>query len=266
MTTETIEPSVIRTEEGGVATLMLSNPRRRNAMTRAMWTDLTEAARDLATRPDIRAVVIRGEGTVAFASGADISEFGESRRSADQADAYHEAVQGALDAIGAIPSPVIAQVHGYCVGAGTAIALACDLRYVDDNLKFGIPAAKLGIGYSPAWIRTLSQIVGPAVAAEILMSGQLFDAEKALRSGFANEVSPAAELDAFVAAKAATLAGNAPLTLQAAKISLRELSRPDQDRDWSAAYAAAQRCAESRDYQAALAAFAEKRTPDFTGE
>lgn len=266
MNVETAQPTVAVQEAGPIVTLSLTNPRRRNAMTRGMWEELTRTARELATRPDVRVVIIRGEGSVAFASGADISEFGESRRSADQAGAYHAAVQGALEAIEAIPCPVIALIHGYCVGAGTAIALACDLRYIDDTTSFGIPAAKLGIGYSPDWIRSLSQVVGRANAAEILMSAQLFDAEKALRCGFANEMRPAAELDAWVADRAAILAGNAPLTLRAAKIALRELSRRDGDCDWPAAFSAAQACAESQDYQTALAAFAEKRTPEFIGK
>lgn len=266
MTATTTEPAVRQTETGGVVTLTLSNPLHRNAITRTMWKELTLISQALAARSDVRVVVIRGEGKVAFASGADISEFGENRRESSQAEAYHASVQATLDAIESIQCPVIAQIHGFCIGAGTAIALACDIRFMDDTGRFGIPAAKLGIGYSPVWIRSLSQVVGKATAAEILMSAKVFDSEKALRCGFANEVRSAEELEAFVAAQVEIMAKNAPLTLAASKICLRELSKQDTERDWSAPFAAAERCATSRDYQIALTAFSEKRTPRFTGE
>lgn len=261
-----IEPSVGLEISGPVARITLSNSARRNAITKAMWAELTRLCHVVASDASLRVAVIRGEGDIAFASGADISEFGESRRSADQADRYHDAVQGALDAIAAISFPVIAQIHGYCVGAGTAIALACDLRYVDDQARFGIPAAKLSIGYSPEWIRSLVKIVGHATAAEILMSARLFDANKALRCGFANEAMPASKLGAFVDEQVQILAANAPLTIKAAKVCLRELAAFGGERDWATAHAAAKACSESSDYQNALLAFAEKRTPEFAGE
>lgn len=259
-------PAVTMQIAEGIATIVISNPERRNALTRSMWEELRRCCEDLGRRKDVRVVVIRGEGEAAFASGADISEFGDSRRSADQAAAYHGLVQDAIDAIEAIPCPVLARIHGYCVGAGTAIAAACDLRYADDRLRFGIPAAKLGIGYSPHWIRSLADVVGKPAAAEILLSARLFDAEKALRCGFANEIAAPADLEGLVAAQAETLARNAPLSLAAAKISLKQIFAFDGDRDWPSAFAAADACAESADYQRALAAFAEKRTPEFTGE
>lgn len=259
-------PSVRLTIDGKIARITLSNPARRNAITKAMWRQLTDSASQVAANRAVRAVIIRGAGEVAFASGADISEFGENRRSADQADAYHEAIQGTLDAIASIRAPVIAQIHGFCVGAGTAIALACDLRYMDDQGRFGIPAAKLGIGYSPEWIKRLTEVVGQAAAAEIMMSARLFDARKAERCGFAHEILPAAELGAFVDEQAAILARNAPLSIAATKVCLREIAAFADARDWSRAYEAVNVCAESRDYQSALAAFADKRTPEFAGE
>ncbi|MCK9514410.1 MAG: enoyl-CoA hydratase-related protein [Pigmentiphaga sp.] len=244
----------------------MSNPARRNAITKAMWQQLTDIALEVAADGAVRVVIIRGEAEVAFASGADISEFGASRRSADQADAYHAAIQGTLDAIASIRAPVVAQIHGFCVGAGTAIALACDLRYMDENGRFGIPAAKLGIGYKPEWIKQLTEVVGQATAAEMMMSARLFDARKAERCGFVNEVVPVAELGAFVDAQAAILAQNAPLSIAATKVCLREIAAFDGAREWERAHEAANVCAESRDYQNALAAFANKRTPEFAGE
>ncbi|MGQ3676047.1 enoyl-CoA hydratase-related protein [Xanthobacter sp. TB0139] len=260
------EPHVRLVVDGRIARITLSNPVRRNAITKGMWLQLTDIAHAVAANRELRVAVICGEGTTAFASGADISEFGESRRSADQADAYHQAIQKALDAIGGISFPVVAQIHGYCVGAGTAIALACDLRYGDDAMRFGIPAAKLGIGYSPEWIRRLAAIVGEATAAEILMSAKLFDARKAERCGFVNEIAPADELAAFVEEQITILARNAPLSQAAAKTCLREIAAFDNARNWADAHHAAEACALSRDYQNALAAFANKQTPEFVGE
>jgi len=249
----------------GIARITLSNPARRNAITQSMWLDLTRITQELANRDDLRVVVIRGEGDIAFASGADISEFGESRQDAAQADEHTDIIQTALDGIEAIRAPVVALIHGFCIGAGTAIALTCDMRYMDDKARFGVPAAKLGIGYSPNWIKQLVEVVGRAVAAEIMMTAQFFDAEKAQRCGFANEVRPAPALDDFVEGQLQTMADNAPLTLAAAKISLREICAFDSERDWQAPFDAVQACANSRDYLDALTAFAEKKKPVFNG-
>lgn len=258
-------PRIDMHREGPIARITLCNTARRNAVTHDMWASLTRTAMDLADDRDLRAVVIRGEGQVAFASGADVSEFGDNRRSADDADAYHAAVQAALDAIAALPVPVVAQVHGFCIGAGTAIALACDLRYLDDAARFGIPAAKLGIGYHPDWIARLVEVVGTGPAAEILLTARLYGANKAARCGFANEVLPTGELDAFVEGQLAAISRNAPLSMAAAKTTFRQIAAFDRDRDWAVAHEAARACAASQDYQTALAAFAEKRVPDFEG-
>lgn len=252
--------------EDHVACITLSNPVRRNAITINMWAELAQIGQDLAERRNLRVAVMRGAGNIAFSSGADVNEFGENRSSADQAKAYQEALQRATDAIQAIPFPVIAQIQGYCVGAGTAIALACDLRYLDETARIGIPAAKLGIGYGPDCIHRLVRIVGQSAAAEMLMTANLFDAAKALRCGFANEVLQVDEMPNFIEAQVKALAGNAPLALAASKICLREIAAFDSDRDWPAALAATHVCAESQDYQQALTAFAERRTPKFSGK
>lgn len=160
---------------------------------------------------------------------------------------------------------MIAQIYGFCVGAGMAIAAACDIRYIADTVRFGVPAARLGIGYSPYWIRSLMQIIGKPVTAEILLSAKLFDAEKALECGFANKILPAAELHDFTASAAAALARNAPLTIAASKICLHQLSRFENERDWDSALRAARICEESRDYQDAMSAFANKQCPVFKG-
>ncbi|MES1950523.1 putative enoyl-CoA hydratase [Salinisphaera sp. S4-8] len=258
-------PGVTLQMADGIARVTLSNPARRNAITRGMWLELTQITEQLAARDDLRVVLIRGEGDIAFASGADISEFDESRRDPAQAEQHTDIIQTALDGLASIRVPVVALIHGFCIGAGTAIALACDMRYMDDRARFGVPAARLGIGYSPNWIKQLADVVGRAVAAEILTTAQFFDAEKALRCGFANEVRPAAALDEFVETQIRTIAANAPLTLTAAKISLHEIYAFESDRDWQAPFDAVHACAQSRDYLNALTAFANKQKPVFHG-
>lgn len=161
--------------------------------------------------------------------------------------------------------PVIAQIYGFCVGAGTAIANACDMRYIADTVRFGVPAARLGIGYSPYWIRSLMQVVGKPVTAEILLSAKLFDAKKALECGFANEILPAADLNDFTVGAATEFARNAPLTIAATKTCLHQLSLFDDEHDWDSALLAARICEESQDYHNAVIAFANKQRPVFKG-
>ncbi|RLQ87210.1 enoyl-CoA hydratase-related protein [Notoacmeibacter ruber] len=258
-------PAVEMTLKDGIARIVLCNPVRRNAITREMWAGLTEAAKSLQDDEDLRVVLIRGQGQKAFASGADISEFGEARRSSEQAEAYTQTVQAAVEAIELIPVPVVALVHGFCIGAGTAIALACDMRYLDDQARFAVPAARLGIGYSPKWIKRLVDVVGKGYASEILMTGSQLDADAALRCQFANAVRPAAELDEFVEDRLQRMSRNAPLSMRASKAAIRECMAFDRDRDWQLPFDLSDRCASSRDYEEALDAFANKRSPDFHG-
>lgn len=258
-------PSVSLNVVDRVATITLSNPTHRNAMSQKMWHELATIAADMKGRKDVRVAIIRGDGEEAFSSGADISEFIGARHGSDQAQAYNAALQTAIDAVASLPIPVIAQIYGYCVGAGTAIAASCDLRYIADTVRFGVPAARLGIGYSPYWIRSLMQVVGKPTTAEILLSAKLFDAKKALNCGFANEILPAADLDDFVQKTAAKLASNAPLTIAATKTCLHQLSLFDREMDWDSALLAARICEESEDYQAAIVAFTNKQTPVFNG-
>lgn len=258
-------PSVQTTISERVATVTLSNPGHRNAMTSDMWLAIVSTARKLREEKDVRVVILRGAGEEAFCSGADISEFSGQRHDSEQAQKYNALVQDSIDAIASLPVPVIAQVYGFCVGAGTAIAAACDMRYIADTVRFGVPAARLGIGYSPYWIRSLMQIVGKPITAEILLSAKLFDAKKALECGFANEILPAAELEDFTSKTAAALASNAPLTIAASKICLHQLSLFESERDWDSALRAARICEESRDYKEAVIAFANKQRPVFRG-
>lgn len=259
------KPSVELDIHNKIAIITLSNPAHRNAVTKNMWIELISIFHSLRNSKGVRVAILRGEGQDAFSSGADISEFGGQRGGSKQAERYNNLVQDAIDAIATLPIPVVAQIYGFCVGAGTAIAAACDFRYVAENICFGVPAARLGIGYSPNWIRGLMQIVGKPAAAEILLSAKYFTAEKVSRFGFANEIMSVEKLEAFTMMEATSVANNAPLSMAASKICLQQLSVFDDERDWVAALTAARICEESSDYRDAVVAFGNKQEITFSG-
>ena len=250
--------------DGPIGRLVLDNPARRNAINAATWRAIPPAIAAFDANPEIRCVVIRGEGRVAFAAGADISEFEQERSSEAGIKAYEAATAAAHDAIERSPKPVIALIHGFCVGGGLATALSCDLRYADPASQFAIPAARLGLAYGIAGTNRLVATVGHAAAREIMFTGRRYSADEALAMGLINRVVPAEELDDYVRSVALALAVNAPLTIAAAKSVIDALIAPAGDfseaREWIA------RCMESADYIEGRRAFMEKRAPQFTGK
>ncbi len=249
----------------GVGTIVLDHVERRNALTVDMWEALPGAAAQVADDDAVRVVVVRGAGEVAFASGADISEFETTRSSADLNRGYDRLVATATGALGAVPKPVVAAVHGFCLGGGLAVALGCDLRIVADDASFAIPAARLGVGYNAPGVRTLLQLVGPSSTKRMLFTAARLSAPEALRIGLVDEVVPKGSLDEHVADLAATMADNAPLTQRAVKVAVRELLRPEAERDQTAIDAAITACFDSEDFAEGVRAFLGKRRPDFTG-
>ncbi len=246
----------------GVGVLTLSNPLRRNAISAAMTAALAERAQRLDADPGVHVVVVRGEGTTAFASGADISEFGTSRADARAAAATDAALLAALGALSSLATPLVAMVHGHCVGAGLAVALCADLRLCDDAARFAVPAARLGVGYPVEEVRRLARVVGPTRAAELLFTGRTIDAAEALGCGLVTRVLPTGALEAATAGLTATIAGNAPLSVRAAKLALRSTEDPGV---LGAARAATAACAGSDDAREGREAFLGKRPPRFTG-
>ena len=249
--------------EGQVGYLVLDNPQRRNAIGAEMWRAIPKAIGGFDADAAIRVIVIRGEGTQAFAAGADISEFEKNRSSEGEVKDYEAATSAAHHSIVSSPRPVIALIHGFCVGGGLAVPLSCDLRYADASSRFAIPAARLGLGYGVHGTGRLVATVGHANAREIMFSARRYDANEALAMGLVNRVLPDADLDDHVRKVALELAANAPLTMAASKAVINALAEPDGD--FSSAEAAVARCMKSEDYVEGRRAFMEKRTPAFKG-
>jgi enoyl-CoA hydratase len=251
--------------EGGVGWMIFNNPERHNAISLEMWEAALEIMAGFSADPTVRVMVITGAGGKAFASGADISKFKDERQEAAALAHYQATTQKAYAAIQGMAIPTIAMVRGYCIGGGTAVAVCCDLRVCTENAKFGIPAAKLGLGYGLQRAQPLVDLVGPAFAKEMFFTGRQFDAREAERMGLVNRVVADDQLEATVDELARTIAENAPLTVRTAKLVVGELLKDARDRDVAATERAVDACFNSADYKEGQAAFAEKRKPRFIG-
>ena len=258
-------PGQVRVErDGQLGWIVFDHPDRRNAINSQMWRDIPVAAEELDHDPSVRVVLLRGAGEVSFVSGADISEF-DAQRIGAGAERYDVDNGRAFAALGGIGKPVIALVHGFCIGGGCAISLTADLRYAADDAVFGIPAARLGLGYAAGGLEMLVRTVGFPAAKELFFTGRRFDAREAHHMGLVNRVFPKAELDAGVQKIAESIANNAPLTLRSAKLIFGQLAREPAQRDTDAIARSIRDCYESDDYSRGVRAFLEKRRPDFDG-
>lgn len=250
--------------EGAIGTITIDHAARRNAMTSEMWRTLPEAFAQLSHDNAVRVIVLRGAGEDAFVSGADISEFAH-KRTPENAREYELFNERAFDAVRVCPKPVIAMIHGFCMGGGVGLAIGADLRVAADDAVFGVPAAKLGLGYPPRSLATLLSLVGPSHVKELFFTALRIPAKRALAMGLLNQVVPKAELEEHVLGLAQTIADNAPLTIAAIKLTLAQLTGGEADRDPQAIAAAVQRCFDSEDYREGVRAFLEKRKPRFQG-
>ena len=251
--------------DGPIATVVINRPAMRNAISLAMWTELARVTEELGKTDTVRAVVYRGAGTVAFASGADISEFKEQRKDTASASRYNEQTGAAYATIRECPKPTVAMIFGFCMGGAMAVAMACDMRFAAEGSKFGIPAARLSIIYGADSVGQLVDLVGPAYAKDILYSARTVEDREALAMGFIQRLLPAAELEAYTYDYLRKVADNAPLSVRGAKATIESYLLGLTDERRKRLRDLAVEATESEDYKEGTRAFLEKRAPRFLG-
>ena len=207
--------------------------------------------------------MVSGSGGKAFSSGADISQFEKQRGTKKDIENYNTEVKEAYVALSTTKKPTVAKIDGYCFGGGLAVALCCDLRIASEGATFSIPAARLGLGYGYDVLRQLVDIAGPAYAKEILYTARKFSAREAYDMGLVNRVVPQESLEEYVNSYVENIAGNAPLTIRAAKIVISEILKDLGSRDLEMCNRLIDTCYESDDYKEGRQAFMEKRKPIF---
>jgi enoyl-CoA hydratase/carnithine racemase len=259
-------PKLLMEKDGPIGWIVFNQPEKRNAVSQEMWELMPKYVEDLATDDAIRVVILRGAGEQAFVSGADISQFKDKRKNMADEENYRRISARGGEALAHLQKPLLAMIHGFCIGGGLAIAIGCDLRLCSDDARFGVPAARLGLGYHYGGMEKLMRLVGPAYTKEIFFTARTdFSAQDAWRMGLVNQVVPKAELEAFTRNYALTISRNAPLTIRSAKNTVEQLAYPPDKRDLALLDRLIADCFNSQDYQEGVKAFSEKRRPQFQG-
>lgn len=251
--------------DGAIGHMIFNQPEKHNAVSLAMWEKATAILDEFEADPAIRVVVLSGAGGKSFVSGADISEF-ESQRGTAEAQQHYNAQTGKVyERIERFPKPTIAMINGFCIGGGLNLACVCDIRICSEKSQFGMPAAKLALGYPFAAINRLKNVVGIANARHLMFTASRIKADHALRIGLAQQVVPEAELEAVVADYAGGIAANAPMTVAAMKFISTQVLADPADRDLAKCQAMVDACFASEDFKEGRRAFMEKRKPEFQG-
>ncbi len=257
----------IRAEvEGPIGRLVVANPARRNAVALDMWKAIPGAVAALEAHPDVRVIVVRGDGDLAFVSGADISEFSTVRRDAESARAYEASNAEAFAALKHVAKPTIAMIRGFCLGGGMGLAVACDLRVAAADAVFGIPAARLGVGYPPDCIGDVVAAVGPQRAKELFFTARRLTAREAFDIGLLAAVFPVESLENEVFDLANGIAHNAPLTIRAAKAAIEAVVAGTIGARRDELVALTDACFASADFAEGRTAFLDKREAKFHGK
>lgn len=256
---------VVFTDQGERALLELRNESKNNAMSMGMWRELDAILEELLVNEQLRVLIVRGHGQQAFCAGADISEFDARRSDPAQTKTYDALVERTCRRLESVPVPTLAMIHGFCIGGGLSLAAACDLRVCDHKATFGLPAARLGLGYDVCGVERLVKVLGAPFAKEILYTARRIDAERARAIGLVHHVSVTEELADYADDLAERIRRNAPLSVRAMKCSVQELTKLESERDLARCQDLVDRCNRSQDYEEGRAAFAEKREPLFRG-
>jgi enoyl-CoA hydratase/carnithine racemase len=249
--------------DGPIATVVFNRPDKLNAFTRAMWQRLGEVVRELSGQHELHCVVLRGAGDRAFSPGNDIGEFATERSNREQARAYGAVMAETVAAFDGCRHPLVAMIQGICVGGGLEIAALCDIRICGESSRFGVPIKRLGLVMSPLEVRALVELVGKAVALEILLEGRVFGASEALHKGLVNRVVADDKVQEEAWATATRIAEGAPLVARWHKRFIARMHDPaplsaeeiDEGYD----------CYESEDYQIGYRSFLAKTRPEFKG-
>ena len=254
---------VLVSRDGNVATVTLNRPAKLNALTRAMWQRLGETFDALSADHDLRCIVVRGAGERAFSPGNDIGEFARERSNKAQAREYGAIMHATAHALADCPIPMVAEIHGICVGGGLEIASLCDLRICGASSRFGAPIKNLGLVMAYPEMAPLVRLVGPAIALEILLEGRIFDAAEASEKGLVTRVVPDDRVTAEVAATVARIADGAPLVARWHKKFARRIAegRPLSAAEIDECFD----CFDTEDFRIGYAAFLAKRKPGFVG-
>jgi enoyl-CoA hydratase len=256
---------ILQSVAEGVGIINFNNPEKRNAMSLDMWEGLGHALIELRDDPDVRVVIMVGTGDKAFVSGADISQFEKTRHNAEAAEEYAKRSVAQRALLADYPKPTIACIRGFCLGGGMQVAMLADIRIAAENSQFGIPAAKLGIAYGYDGLKHLVSLVGPSWARLLMYTGMRIDSAEAVRIGLVDRVVPDTELWSATFDIARTISGNAPLAIQAAKITIAQVLKDPDKRDMDAIRRIGIACMDSEDFREGRRAFMERRKPRFRG-
>lgn len=260
---DVVSDRVALQQKGSVAVVTLSHPQAHNALSLASWQRLRSVFDALAHDPILRAVVIRGAGSKAFAAGADIKEFPGTRMTAADATRYNEVIGQTLRAVAAVPVPVIAAIRGLAVGGGCELSTACDVRIATADARFGIPIGKLGVilGYTEA--DAAARLIGPAGLKYLLFSGELINAEDAQRLGLVQTIVAPNELASATAKLVAQICSQSAVTMRASKLVADMHGRALTAADTDLLSRLSVEAYEGEDLKEGVAAFGEGRRPVF---